>query len=497
MRISGNPFRGIGPRSAVALGLLVAVAAITLASGVATADKPKHKTQKQQPVPISTAAASARAITHRLTAIAAADKKLRKKLSIAAKKHKGVAKTTFELQTAADGTALYVTSIVAKSLDRRHGGLINIRLQLDRTDIATGVKTRLLDKLNAYPLGLYARGGKVALETGRFLSAKEPGGSRNDLVARLAVYSASNSDPQLGLKSVAQLTFDGPSDQPCGHFALLGGLSDIGDPLVADVDSPCDSKTAKDLEDFEANLELWKSDGTRRDLGTVPLESIFYSQAYLLSGSKLLMPSPYEPATAIKDIDSGDISNLWTPNSAVADVASDGTVALVGYPSGAFDDYVGLARSAGSSSGSSSSGSSEESIEATPLPPGVKLAPPPPRKYPFVLFPGGDPDNPLLLSPSRQSIRAMRICGSNLYVLDSLKQVSSRYEELPYYSDFGLYGTYENGEFEVQRYDLQGALVRRIEKTGKINFAGLGCNGDKLLLVKQIKGHVAAKEIAP
>lgn len=499
MRNLGNPFRGVCPRSIFALLLVAVLAATAVISGAATADKAKQKTRAEKPLPPNSAAASAREIVRRFAAVAATDKKIRTKLSAAKVNHKGVIEQEFPLNAVADGNVVYSATVLAKATTRHDGMLISIRLRIDRVDRATGTKTRLLDKYNTYPLAVYARGGRVVIETARILPPpKTKKGASPEFGARTAVYTAAHSDPVLSAKGIATLSIDADTEEPCGSFPLVGGISADGDALVAQVDKECKPKHHTDISNLETELRVWRTDGSRKDLGAVPVSSLLFGPQYLLSGSKLLLPNPYRPAMAVKDVDNGTLGNLWSEESSYRDIAVDGTVALIGLPPATDDVYSGVAYgNAESAAARRDARQSAGSVKSQP--PALPSTPFPsePDKLPFVLFPGGDAENPVMLAPSSASVSAVRFCGSNLYAVDSLAGASQRYEVGGDTEEFELYAGYDFGEFEVQLYDLQGHLVKKLPKTKKLALSGVGCNGDKLILLARRGKGFSATEVGP
>lgn len=483
MRNPSNPFRGIGLRSGLALLLVAALAVTALLSGAATAEKPRQANapKQQKPVPSSTSIASARAIAARVKAIVKEDAKIRRSAAISAKKKSGPVELDFPIYAVADGNALYSSTIKLK-VDRRSEDLTSLRLVLERTDRATGAKVKLLDKINTYPLGIYARGGSVGIETLSFAETRTKKGS--DLALKTAIYTATHSDAALKAIDVAPLT-QNEDEEICGKFSVLAGLSDVAEPMIAVVDAVC-GDDASDFDELTADLQLWAADGSRKSLGPAALESVFFGDSFILTGSKLLQPSPYQPATSLRDVGSGALANLWTPSSSTADLAADGTVALVGWPS-AQVDYATY--------GYGTLVTDSEAVAVTPPPIDAEKYKPPVRKYPLVVFPRGDAENPVMVNASRQGIADVKFCGPNLFVLDRIAEGRGRGYDPEVEDEFFLTQYFSSYKYDIQLYDSQGRLVRSLVKTHPLALAGIGCNGDKLILIALRNDKFATTEL--
>lgn len=455
-----------------------------LIAGAATADRPRQDrpVKADKPVPSSTAIATARAIAKRVKAIAVTDAKLRKTAGIAAKK-KGTRKFDLPIYAVADGNALYST-VIKVELSRDEEDLLSLRMVLERIDRSTGAKVELLNKRNTYPLGVYARGGSVGIET---VAVKETGRGKNSRIsAKTAIYTAAHTDPALKAIDVTELKLDRDEDV-CGKFTVLAGLSDKADPLVAAIDARCDANDDRDIEELTAELQLWQADGARKPLGPAAIDSAFFGSGFVLTGSKLLQPDPYQPGTSLQDLTTGKLASLWTPEAGAADLADDGSVALIGWPAENLDAYF--------------EGDYEEQSEtlSTTAAPSTNGPPPiptkrPPRKFPLVVFPGGDAENPVLVNASRQGVMKVKFCGPNLFVLDRIE--SSSYEgTLGDFDEFFLFAYQQASRIDIQLYDAQGHLVRSLVKTHPLAFAGVGCNGDKLILISMRKDKYVTTEI--
>lgn len=470
MRFLRNPNRSRTPR---VLGLLALVIAVAVVAGVATAGP--NRTPAPKP-PAGSSAAYKRVIADQLRAIKRAEAGVRKIARASAKK-KSRTHEVILLGGAADGKYLYWPrlTIDVRSFSAFDGESYVYRYELVRTDRETGKDEVLLDKKNAYAMAVYARGGRVAVQTFRTTEI----GSRTLL--RSTIYTAASTDTKLTAPVIEKVRL-GNQDQFCSTMQNLTGLSSEGELIVSETTGTCEGGEQQELT---AQLKLWKPDGSKQDLGPAAASSVFGSVYFgdsmvRVAGGKLVAANPYGPATSVRDIAAASTANLWTPSAKTFDVANDGTVAVIGEApeSNDHDDFI-------YAEASTASAKSKQ----------------PKPKYPFVIFPGGDANQPKLIAASKRRTEALRFCGSHLYAViggpalgglfgDADDEAGAEYF-LQLFPQFGL------RDHEVLVYDSQGNFVRSAAKLQMKGLAAVGCNGDNLVLAVTHGDTVRGTEVTP
>lgn len=486
MRKTSNPFRFVPRRAGLTTSLLAGLLLVAIVAGAATAGKSQKP--KVHAAANGTARASAFALANRIRALQATEEQLKDGLVKNAAKTAARQPKTFTqkltLASAADGPYLFAATTEATGTLTKNGGyrVTELRSRVTRTDRVAGGTTVVFDRENTYVLSLVARGGSVAFQDAKYKVSKK-------LVnVESKVYSGANTVAKLAPIDSGTLKL-GEYEKPlCGDAPMLAAMSEKGEPVIGRAKATC---TGGEYT-FTAELELWRADGTRTNLGPLGLED-GVSTSMVLTGNRFLYSSPFERAAALRDVTTGSSTNLWHPGVQTADVGPDGTVALIGKSDEPqyiyyFDEYEF---------------ESTARVRATPA-----VAPPPnfpmPKRelnpdfrMPFVVFPQGDFENPVLVAASRARINALKFCGANLYALESKsKSEDERYEEdlIP---GLGGFAQTDRAPFDVQILDTRGALIRSLGTTKPMSVTGVGCNGDRLVIIAQQGTGVKAVELGP
>jgi hypothetical protein len=484
MRKTGNPFRSIHGRSALIALLLCALCAVAIISGAALAGNESPKK------PAHAASGSSRAQALALLAQIKRDYKtnvaVKKKFARDAAKHKGVLTSDIAFTAAVDGPYLYVLHVLLKE-DPEAGSedtdFVSLRSRLIRTDRNTGVKTTLLDQKDSYPFVLSAQGGHVAFQAVKYKLRKKT------VKLDSTIYTARGADPTLTNLDTTTLTV-ADEDRLCGGFKLLAGLSAAGEPLVDSIESTCRSED----DSFLANLELWQADGAHRKLGPVSFDDELGGGSTVLNGQRLVATDPFEGGLATRTLDDSELKGIWHAGARAADIAGDGTIALIGRP-----EYHGCTMCADTFEAGTSIPAESAKSGPNDLPAEIEIpaAPEPHQKYPFLLFPSGDAENPVLLASERNSIVGLKFCGTNLYALKAELNAN----HWPEINEDTLYDFfYSDGaraRYDVLLYDTHGNLVRSLGKTKKLAIRSYGCNADRLVIAAGSFNSINATEVGP
>ena len=393
------------------------------------------------------------------------------------------------LASAADGPYLFAATTeytveLKKSDDYE---VTELRTRVTRTDRVAGGTTVLFDRADTYVFALLARGGSVAFQDANYKEAKQ------SVKLDSTVYKGAVSDAKPAELASGKLTLGNLNDSICGEFPLLAALSDKGEAAVGRAKASC----ADDDFAFNADLELWRADGTRTNLGPQSLDSAVTS-GITVTGDQVLQPSPFERSAEIKTISTGASESLWHPGSATADIGPDGTVVLIGTSDEPQYTYTFPDEEYGhiyeDSSSSTTEPASAAGLENFPMP---KREANPNFRMPFVIFPRGDADNPVLVAASRSRINALKFCGANLYALESKGKSSDERSEGDLIPGLGGFAPTSVEPFDVQLLDANGALIRSLGVTKPITLVGIGCNADHLLMVVQKGSGVRVVEMGP
>ncbi len=450
MRTSRNPDRR--NRGWILLSVVGAAASVCALTAVALAGP------KQAP-PTAQAAVAPSAYKQRIAAQLSEFDRVRarvKKFAVAAARERTrTQEATFVFGGAADGQQLYWVRLKLRFDFKGDDFPASLKVALMRTDRATGVDQKLLEKKDIYPISLHARGGRVAFQT--IGSAGAAVGESYKSV----IYAGATSESTIPVVDIAKLDISDDEENVCSDFRSLNGVSSSGDAIITAVQAECRHGQSAELS---ATRWLWKPDGARQEIGVAAAGDIFGSGTARAAGGKLVGADPYVTATAITDIDSGERSSLWSPRSGSFDVANDGSVALVGNP---------------------------------PLT-GIRDRKDKP-KSPFVIFPGGDVDSPKVIAGSLAKAEAVQFCGPNLYTVVGSLSFAQILAELSGEESlfFPLLPNFFPGEHRIKLYDAQGNFVKELAKISQKGLSSVGCNGDRLV-VGVIQGKtVRGTEVGP
>lgn len=448
----------------------LAIAVVALAGAAIAAQRSSVDASRIAPaLPAGSGAAIQAAVESKIATLHGFDKAIGARAAAAAKKAKSRS-FTIPLGGAVDGDHLYWSRvIVTPHPGNRYGEDFGVRSQVFRTDRTGGTDTKLLDKQNAFTTGIAAAGGRVVLET--FTTGDH--GTRS----KIAIYAGAASDASL--KAIDVLGFDDGSDGDCDHFKVVDGIAPNGDPLVVEVVPTCHHGEASSMT---ATLQRWTSDGSRIDLGPAPAESVYgFTLDAQMNGTSIVESSPFENSTVRLDAETGAIANIWTPGSKTAAIADDGTIALIGRPpdrqQGTFNgSYIEGSSSSSATFSANAAGDSAAAAKARKTRPKQ-----PAEKSPFVIFPGGNSDQPKLIAASRSRVEQLKICGPNLYAVESADPFGGALDELSEYFLALIPGLIPR-ERMISLYTIQGDFIKKVGKTEAYGVAAYGCSGPDLAL---------------
>ncbi|MGH2960430.1 MAG: hypothetical protein ACRDKE_12550 [Solirubrobacterales bacterium] len=463
--------------------MLAALLLVAVVAGVATADKARDR--KVKSAANGTARASALGLANRIRALQATEGRLESSLAKAsAKSSAKMPKTLTQkltLASAADGNYLFAgTTEAIAELKNGHYEVTEIRSRVTRTDRVAGGTTVIFDRKNTYVLAIAARGGSVAFEDAKFKLAKRV------TSVDATIYLGAQTDAKLAPIDSGKVKIGQYIEPICGDVPLLATLSDKGEAVIGRAKADCTDGEF----DFTADLSLRRADGSRASLGPLSLDS--GSSNIVMTGDRLLQASPFDRAAAIRTVSTDKLVNLWHPGTQTADIGPDGTVAMLGKSTEPqftyeFDgyEYSGEVRAVPAA---------RAPIGSFPNP---RIKRNPKFRMPFVIFPQGDAENPVLVSASRARLSALKFCGANLYALESKSKSAEERYEIEIVPGLGGFASTERAPFEVQILDAQGALVRSLGKTKPVLVVGVGCNGDRLVIIAQQGTGVRAVEMGP
>jgi hypothetical protein len=481
-------------RAGLTSSLLAAVLVVAVVAGVATAGKSSDP--KIESAANGTARASAYALANRIRAVQAVEGRVARSAARASSHESEDLPRTYSqkltLASAADGPYLFAaTTEYTAELRKGEYEVSSLRTRVTRTDRVAGGTTVLFDRANTYVFALLARGGFVAFQDAKY---KE---SKRHVNIDSTVYKGATSDAKPASIASGSLKLADFNESICGEFPLLSALSDKGEVALGRAKASC----AEDDFAFTANLELLRADGTRTDLGPQSLDYAV-TASVTVTGDRILQPSPFERAFEIKTISTGASAGLWHPGAATADIGPDGTVALIGttdepkytftFPESEYGDvYETTSRSTSESGAGTGTGGG---LQDFPMP--TREANPNFR-MPFVIFPQGDAENPVLVAASRARINALKFCGANLYALESKGKSADDRSEGDLIPGLGGFAPTGQSPFDVQLLDAKGTLVRSLGTTKPLTVVGVGCNVDRLLIVVQKRTGVSVVEMGP
>lgn len=334
-------------------------------------------------------------------------------------------------------------------------------LTLVRRNLLTGEQTALLKMRRAMPLALRAGAGRVIVSLLDIVSTR----GNDHLTSRVIEFDAGTTTPRvLGLDNLSSVDDDLLGSRLCGRIAVLTGVADTGEALVARLTGNC---TTDGQSSYSVETVALAPDGTSRVLDTrPPLDALLYGRT-TLSGDRLLRFGPSATTVSQLNTTTGTEERLWRGfvSTYTASQASDGSVAVSGGPGPTyFADEFGSKNSAGDG-----------------LPP-------------MVVFPQGDADQPSVVEAANSTSVATQYCGERLYEL----QLARRQTGFDF-DVFGLLlsqmngGLHANTRLKVIVRDRAGGAPRLLATTRKTWVRAIGCDGDTLLLATapRLRLHVA------
>lgn len=463
MRQSLTPSRATGLRVAV---VLIAAATLVALAGIASAtiDKAPRKASLS-PAPAITQREFKKQLATRLAQYRDLDAALRRPVFIA----KGGSSRKWITEHivmggAVDGNYLYWPRLTLKlrpghDIDQSGG----FSTTVFRTNIATGKDEKLLVKKGALVFAIHAAGGRVALQSLRTLQL---GG---ESFAKLTLYTAGADDPALTVSNVSTIP-DDDLHPGCRSFETLSGISPAGDPIITNYRQTCPDNSDPLIE---AEFVRVAVGGDRQSLGPAPLDSMFFAAPVKLNGSKLVAGDPFNYATAVRDLSSGSLTDLWSRPAWAVDVSGDGTVALLGAPKTLVSEFDFIMPGQGGRS--------------------------PKPKYPLVLFPGGDADHPKLISASKAKLESLKFCGDHLFAIVGTTTLRAAFAALSaeFQAIYFLMPQLATQEHHVDVYDMQGNYLRTAAKLSPVGIAAVGCNGANLMVGVVHGKKVRATEVTP
>lgn len=227
----------------------------------------------------------------------------------------------------------------------------------------------------------------------------------------------------------------------CGRLSAPVAMNEAGDLLVTTMVAACERSN-----EIYAEHRLVAPDGSDKPIA---LSSTYRSDVTSedeLTNGRLLARDPNNVSYGLRDIASGNFTPLVDGGVRASALAPDGTVAAV----------------------------MDRNSQTYPRPDD--------EIWPFVVFPGGDPDRIIVASRMAGKIEHLKFCGENLY---AVKRISGRSQEIfDFDLDIGLsWLTFTRAKYRVLAYDKNGALVGPVGDTPGMVLSAVGCDGAALELV--------------
>ena len=341
---------------------------------------------------------------------------------------------------AVDGDYEYYAETTRTITAAEFGETLSGRLpaRLVRLQLSTGTKTTLLTTTRSLLYNVAAENGRVAV------SVIKLGVSRKSLSIDTQLLTALHTDAALTTASSLGGRINEKEETFCGGAQLLGGLSDKGELLAVDVNGDCKHEAA-----VTADLVGIAPDGTKRVLQDNLDEDVSYLDQAQLNSNLLLSSGPFGESISAQNVETKEIKRYWEGgNGATVDQGRDGSVATV--PNN--DEWLlGI----------------------------IDVRGRPSSKGDLIVFPQGNPDNPVIASSTSGLTTSVKFCGAYLYELRRVPARSRREIDPRRTIDY-LVG--QPSKFEVILRHSSGEYIKSLGATPSMLVQARGCNGDRLEL---------------
>lgn len=326
---------------------------------------------------------------------------------------------------------------------------------LVRRNLVTGQRNVVLRLRKSLFTSLRAGGGRAYV--GLFSFAGE-------MRATTSIYGGAHDAPRFSKIDTAHFKIETLAELPgfCGGITSLSGTTPSGEAIVSHFASVCPTSGGQTLSNQMLAIDPAGASRTLDPLATTAM--VLYSDVKI-NGNRLVETGKLGGAVDTIDAATGDGRRLWADSE--SDLAPDSSIAGDG------SVIVGPAI-----------GRSDYSYD------GDEVNTADPQQHPFVIFPQGVADSPLVLTDAGYRTISMRYCGDRLYELRATKtpHFNTTAASMAVLGGFAVVS-----DFQVWTRDLAGGAPQQIGTTGRTWIRDLACDGNTLVIATDERVRVGAQ----